>query len=121
MNQRILWVDDIRNPFKIMKFGTECSWVLDFYQAKNMLDNCQDFTAIYLDNDLGSETAPQGKDVLLVIEEMLFNNQLPYLDAIYLHSDNASAVNGMLSAKENFRERYGVDIIRHTLSRSAYN
>jgi hypothetical protein len=95
-------------------------WVLDYYQAINILNARQDFHTIHLDNDLGENT-PQGKAVFDYVEFMLHENKLPNLKAIFIHSDNASAVRIMLSAKEVFQEKYGVLVKQKMISRSQYS
>ena len=121
MANRILWVDDIRDPFKIMGFSPdECVWVTSFHEAVNMLSKRDDFTAIYLDNDLGEASEKEGGHVLNHIEEKLFFDQLEDLQDIYVHSDNASAVRKMLSAKDVMEEKYGVTMGQLIIPRSAY-
>ena len=119
-NEIILWVDDLRNPWKLGMCEKNTLWVLDYYQAINMLNARQDFHTIHLDNDLGENT-PQGKAVFDYVEFMLHENKLPNLKAIFIHSDNASAVRIMLSAKEVFQEKYGVLVKQKMISRSQYS
>lgn len=112
-----LWVDDLRNPWKLGMENTV--WVLDYFQALNILDNNDQFTVIHLDNDLG-EHSPEGKSVFHYIEYLLHENKLPFLECIFIHSDNASAVRSMLSATEVFKEKYGVTVQQKMISASQY-
>ena len=119
MKELTLWVDDLRNPWKLGMDKHTTLWVLDYYQAISMLNVNQEFSVIHLDNDLG-EKSPQGKAVFDHIEFMLFENKLPNLKCIFIHSDNASAVRSMLSAKDLFQEKYGVEVKQKMISPSQY-
>jgi hypothetical protein len=114
-----LWVDDLRNPCKLGMDEQNTVWVLDYFQALNMLEKNNEFTVIHLDNDLG-EHSPEGKSVFSFIEYMLHENRLPQLKAVFIHSDNASAVRSMLSAKDVFKEKYDVHVEQKMISASQY-
>lgn len=120
MNKELtLWVDDLRNPLKLGMDEQNTVWVLNYFQALNMLEKNNEFTVIHLDNDLGEES-PEGKSVFAFIEYMLHENKLPQLKAVFIHSDNASAVRSMLSAKDVFKEKYGVHVEQKMISASQY-
>lgn len=119
---KVLWVDDLRDPYKLTDYShEECFWAKDYDQAIDYIEANPDINIICLDNDLGDENAPQGRDVLNLIEEKLFYQHFTKLEGISIHSDNASAVNYMMTAKDVFRDRYGVSMTRNIIPQSRYN
>lgn len=96
----LLWVDDIRKPRNFIDYAGRVKWAENFEEAVGFLHAYKPLiTEISLDNDLGEDK--QGKDVLLVIEEMVFQGDLPALKTIYIHSHNPAAVRSMQSAAES--------------------
>lgn len=106
---KILWVDDLRDPYVFMNFKQDVTWAKTYESAIKILTN-EDFDIIYLDNDLGNEDGFQGKHVFNYIEELLYFKKQCDLTMIYIHSDNSSAVRTMLSAKDNIKIKYNVDM-----------
>lgn len=106
-----LWVDDLRNPLDFVDEGWE--WEPSFYGASKMIQE-NNYEEISLDNDLGDELGREGKDILNRIEFWLYCNEdfLSNLKKIYVHTANPVAANVMMSVKENFQSKFGIEVIR---------
>ena len=116
MNNYTIWLDDLRDP---LDYGLDYSqivhWDKSFSEFKSRI---QDFhkslvDAIHLDHDLGLEEDGTGYDALLLIEEMLYNEELPLLKVLYIHTSNPSAARKMMSVKDVFRDKFGVKVLRN--------
>lgn len=122
MNKKILWVDDIRDP-KIIKNQepeADITWAKTFSEAYELLENCDYFDAIYLDNDLGDENDREGADLLNFIDERLYFNLIYGISAIFVHSDNASSVQRMMSAKSRFQDVYNIKLSQLIFNKKDY-
>lgn len=111
-----IWVDDLRNPDDFIGdsvYQKDLLWAKNYGSAIDMIErNKNTVTCIHLDNDLGKESEKEGRHVFNEIEGMLYHGQLPALTKIIVHSDNSSAVDGMMSAKDLLREKYGISLSR---------
>ncbi|QIN94892.1 hypothetical protein CPT_Privateer_099 [Proteus phage Privateer] len=106
-----LWLDDIRKPPEYVLCTGKTYWANDRKSFFNCIHNhSKEIVTVSLDNDLGIEGF-EGKDALYIIEELLHRDVLIRLKTIYIHSHNSSAVTNMYSAKDSFKNKYGVDII----------
>lgn len=111
MIQKILWLDDIRDPddFTVFKdYKCDITWVKTYEKAIQRMTT-ESFDTVSLDNDLG--TIKEGIDVFNWIDEHLYFNDIQILNnikTIFIHSSNVEARRYMLSARSNFYEKYGV-------------
>lgn len=122
MNKKILWVDDIRDPKIIRNKEPEAdiTWAKTFDEAYKILESCEYFDEIYLDNDLGDPTDREGADLLNFIDERLYFNLIYGVSSIFIHSDNASSVQRMLSAKSRFQDVYNIHLTQIIFNKKDY-
>lgn len=112
-----VWIDDLRNPMNFLSHEMQTNLVwLDTYQKglDYVIENESKITRIHLDNDLSDPDEREGKHLFNEIEFLLHDGLLANLTEIYVHSDNSSAVNNMMSAKDIFKDKYGIQLIRVT-------
>lgn len=111
-----IWVDDLRNPDDFIGdpvYQKDLVWAKNYSSAIDMIErNKNTVSCIHLDNDLGKASEKEGRHVFNEIEGMLYHGQLPALQKIVVHSDNSSAVDGIMSAKDLFREKYQISLTR---------
>lgn len=122
MNKQILWVDDIRSPDLIRKDEPEAdiTWAKTYGEASDIIGQCQYFDAIYLDNDLGDENDKEGADLLNLLDEKLYFNLIYGISEIFVHSDNASSVARMMTAKTRFQDAYNIKLSQKIFNKKDY-
>ncbi|WWZ74769.1 sensor kinase protein [Proteus phage J3S] len=106
-----LWLDDNRRPPEYVISTGKTYWAYDRDTFMKCINNhMKEIKEVSLDNDLGIKDF-EGKDAFLIIEALLYSNNLNNLKTIYIHSHNSSAVDYMYSAKDSFKDKYNVDVI----------
>lgn len=116
MSNKILWVDDRRDPrgYAPELFPeNNVLWATTYYEAINALQHKTDFDYVFLDNDLG-DIDKQGKHVLNYIEQLLFEDNMPMLKSVKIMTSNPSAAVEMLSAHRVLQEYFNVSVMRHS-------
>lgn len=110
--KNVLWIDDMRDPAKfIASPDLNITWKDTYTDAEQELRaNGLDYDEVWFDNDLGDEQFRQGKHLFNILEELFYfhhNQREINLKAVYVHSDNSSAVHSMMLAKD-IMKGYGV-------------
>jgi hypothetical protein len=109
-----LWLDDMFPPTFSSTHPNDADWVWakNFSEFESLIQlNEKDIKLISYDNDLGDTIHhKEGKHCFSFMEEMLFNDQLKNLKDVILHSDNASAVSVMMTAKDSLQQRFGITL-----------
>ena len=114
------WVDDLRNPIDFLTNQSDfigLHW-LETYESgfKFVVRNAKVLERVHLDNDLSDAKDRQGYHIFNAIERLVYQGKMPNLKEIIIHSDNASAVKGMMTAKDIFRDRFGI-VVRQVVYR----
>ena len=110
----VLWLDDLRNPKDFNKDTTGWLWAKNSSEFMTILGiKRRDISEIHFDNDLGEEV--EGYTLFCQVEMLLMKSSMPNLKTIYVHSANPSARVKFNSAKNIFKEMYGIDIIMRNL------
>lgn len=116
MTNFIIWLDDLRDPLDYgFDYCGDLRWHKTFTEFKDYISSAFNVLVeeIHLDHDLGSDLDGTGYDALLLIEEMLYGGDLKSLKTIYVHTSNPSAATKMMSVKDIFRDKFGVDMKRN--------
>jgi hypothetical protein len=113
-----IWLDDIHHP-RVSPFHLESpQWIAngnDFIDIVDLMiadGTHNNIDLISFDNDLGEEYDIDGKYCFNYIESLLNDGYFKNLKTIVIHSDNSSAVNSMMAAKDIFKEKYNINIFR---------
>lgn len=113
-----LWLDDIHSPSASPLHLDSPQWISngrDFIDIVDLMISDGSHTNVDLisfDNDLGDENDIDGKYCFNYIESLLNDGYFKNVRTIVIHSDNSSAVNSMLSAKDIFKDKYNINILR---------
>ena len=117
MTNFTIWLDDLRDPLDYgFDYCGDLYWYKTFTEFKDYLSSAFSVLVeeIHLDHDLGDmEEDKTGYDALLLIEEMLYGGNLKSLKTIYVHTSNPSAATKMMSVKDIFRDKFGVEMVRN--------
>lgn len=107
-----IWLDDLRNPTLYnYNLKGQTFWAKNYTGFVEGLNKFKDVVEeISFDNDLGEEK--EGYDCFVLVEEMLYNNGLPKLKTIKVHTSNPSAAKKFMVAKESLQSRFNIDMIR---------
>ncbi|AQT25299.1 hypothetical protein PR1_73 [Providencia phage vB_PreS_PR1] len=109
----LLWVDDIRLPMQFLPDNNHYSKILvatNSGSAYRFIERDKHLiTHIHLDNDLGEDI--EGKDIFAHIEALIFFEDMPRLEEIFIHTSNPSAAASMMSA-EQFLADMGIKLTR---------
>ena len=116
MTNFTIWLDDLRDPLDHgFDYCGDLRWHKTFTEFKDYISSALNILVeeIHLDHDLGSDLDGTGYDALLLIEEMLYGGDLKSLKTIYVHTSNPSAATKMMSVKDIFRGKFGVEMVRN--------
>lgn len=94
-----LYLDDVRPT---PKGWVHCRWPQDVIWY---LKNESNISVISLDHDLGNDYIGTGYDVLIWIEERVFNNPYYSVPDLLIHSDNSVARKKMQQAIDSIYRR----------------
>lgn len=113
----ILWLDDLRDPLEYgFDYSGDLHWHKTFTEFKDYVKSALNVLVeeIHLDHDLGNtDECGTGYDALLLIEEMLYGGYLQSLKTVYIHTSNPSAGLKMMSVKDNFHDKFNVEVMRN--------
>lgn len=111
-----VWLDDLRDPFLHIadqNVAAEMIWFKDYDSAFVFItENAASIAELHLDNDLGDPAGREGKHLFNYVETLIHEGLMPELHFIQIHSSNSSSVNNIMSAKDIFRDKYGITLIR---------
>lgn len=117
---KAVWVDDLRNPTDFLTDQNDfvgLHWLKTYESGfKFVVRNAKTLERIHLDNDLSDEKDRQGYHIFNAIERLVYQGKMPNLKEIIIHSDNAGAVQRMMTAKQNFKDRFGI-VVRQVVYR----
>lgn len=114
-----LWVDDCRDP--VIFIGADpledlnkIVWKKTFDAALEALRiNESKITHIDFDNDLGEkEKGKEGRDLFIIVENLLSEGKLKKLKRIRFHSDDTTGIvlEKVRPEKDFLKEKYGIEL-----------
>lgn len=109
-----LWLDDIFPPTvsSIQPDAKDWLWVKNYDAFVKAIEAHEgEIELISYDNDLGEEK--EGKHCFNMMESILHDGYLANLKRVILHSDNSSAVNSLLTAKDSLDRYFNISLERH--------
>lgn len=115
---KIIWLDDLRDPKDYgypdaIWFKTSQDFLASEYMQNTGNKSYRWVSEWRFDNNLGEESEQEGYDCFCKLEELLTFGKPPVVEVkIYVHSSNPSAVQKFMGAKESFKSRFEIDIIR---------